>query len=46
MNQMANDSVVKIPVHSEVLHGLLRQLSIENIEELLDEHSLFERNFQ
>ncbi|PHV71535.1 iron hydrogenase [Sporanaerobium hydrogeniformans] len=46
VNQTAYESVIKIPIHSEVLQALLSRLGIERLEELSKEQSLFERDFR
>lgn len=45
VNEVAYDSPIKIPVHSEVLLAILKQIGINSFEELMDKHSMFERDF-
>lgn len=44
-NEAAYDSVIKIPVNSEVLEETLRQLGFKKREDLLEKSSMFEREF-
>jgi len=46
VNEVAYDSPIKIPTHSEVLLGLLKKIGINDFNELTDKHSMFERTFQ
>ncbi|WP_054742053.1 [Fe-Fe] hydrogenase large subunit C-terminal domain-containing protein [Cellulosilyticum ruminicola] len=46
VNEVAYDSPIKIPVHSEILLGLLKQLGISEYKELLHKSSMFERSFK
>lgn len=46
VNEVAYESAIKIPVHSEVLLGLLKRLDINSYTELMDKHSMFERSFK
>ncbi len=46
VNEVAYDSAIKIPVHSDVLLGLLKRLGINEYRELMDKHSMFERSFK
>lgn len=46
VNEVAYDSAIKIPVHSDVLLGLLKKLDIHEYRELMDKHSMFERSFK
>ena len=46
VNAVAYDSAIKIPVHSQVLKELLKQIGIPNIEALKENHSMFERSFK
>lgn len=46
VNEVAYESAIKIPVHSEVLLSVLKQLGIASFEELVNEHSMFERSFK
>lgn len=46
VNEVAYDSAIKIPVHSDVLLGLLKKLGINEYKELMDKHSMFERSFK
>ena len=46
VNEVAYDSAIKIPVHSDVLLGLLKRLGINEYKELMDKHSMFERSFK
>lgn len=45
VNRFANDSEIKIPVHSEVMRELLYQIGVEDIKELA-ECAIFERKFE
>ncbi len=45
VDQVAYDSAIKIPVHSEVLTELMKQIGVEDIYELKEGHSMFERFF-
>lgn len=46
VNAVAYDSAIKIPVHSQVLKELLKQIGISDIEALKVNHSMFERSFK
>ena len=46
VNEVAYDSPIKIPVHSEVLIAIFQKLGIEKYEELLEKSSMFEREFK
>ena len=46
VNEMAYESEIKIPVHSEVLLGLLKKLGINHYKELINKNGMFERNFK
>ena len=46
INAVAYDSAIKIPVHSQVLKELLKQIGISDIEALKENHSMFERSFK
>lgn len=46
VDEVAYDSAVKIPVHSEVLTALFDKLGFSSLEELKDESSMFERIFK
>ena len=46
VERVAYDSAIKIPVHSEIIVGLLEKLGIKDLRDLVDEHSLFERSFK
>lgn len=46
VNEMAYESSIRIPVHSEVLLGLLDKIDIHSYRELMDKHSMFERSFK
>ncbi|MBP3888401.1 MAG: iron hydrogenase [Cellulosilyticum sp.] len=46
VNEVAYDSAIKIPVHSDILLGLLKRLGINEYRELMDKHSMFERSFK
>lgn len=45
VNIEAYSSAIKIPVHSEVLLDLLRRLGVDDIEDLKNGNSMFERDF-
>ncbi len=46
MDTVAYDSAIKIPVHSQVLKEILKQLGISDVEGLKENHSMFERSFK
>lgn len=46
VNEMAKESAIKIPIHSDVLLGLLKKLGINSYHELMDNHSMFERKLE
>lgn len=46
VNETAQDAAVRMPVYSEVLMALLKSIGITDIEQLKDEHSMFERQFK
>lgn len=46
VNAAAYNSAIKIPVHSQVLKALLKQIGISDIEALKENHSMFERSFK
>ena len=46
VEKTAYDSAIKIPVHSEVLLGLLEKVGIKDLKDLIEEQSLFERTFE
>lgn len=41
----ARRSAIKMPAHSETLFHLLKEMGIHNLEELRDDHTIFERHF-
>lgn len=45
VNQMAEESAIKVPIHSDVLKNLLGSIGYEKFGDLLKEHSMFERKF-
>lgn len=45
VNQEAYSSAIKVPVNSEVLKSLLRQIGVKDVNSLNDVHSMFERDF-
>lgn len=45
VNQEAYSSAIKVPVNSEVLMSLLRQIGVKDVNSLNDVHSMFERDF-
>lgn len=46
VNKTALDSSIRIPVHSEVLKAVLNAIGIDDMKELVNEHSMFERSFK
>lgn len=44
VDREAKDSAIKMPSHSEIIMNLLDLIGIHNLEELRDDHSLFERH--
>lgn len=46
VEKTAYDSAIKIPVHSEVLLGLLEKVGMKDLKDLTEEQSLFERTFE
>lgn len=45
VNQEAYSSAIKVPVNSEILMSLLRQIGVKDLNSLNDVHSMFERDF-
>ena len=46
VNEVAYESAIKNPVHSEVLLGLLKRLGVNEYRDLMNQHSMFERSFK
>ena len=46
VDEVAHDSAIKIPVHSQLLLELLKRVGINDITELKHGHSMFERSFK
>ncbi|MDO5291470.1 MAG: [Fe-Fe] hydrogenase large subunit C-terminal domain-containing protein [bacterium] len=46
VNQFAHDSAVKMPMHSEIIEEVLNKLGINSLEDLRNDHSMFERKFE
>lgn len=45
VDQVAYDSAIKVPIHSEVLYEMLHRLEIPNFKSLVNQGSMFERTF-
>lgn len=45
VNKQAYESAIKMPVHSETIMKLLEEVGIDDLHDLRDEHSMFERKF-
>ncbi len=46
VNELAGKAPIRVPVHSEILVALFKQLGINTLEDLVSEQSLFERSFK
>lgn len=45
VDRVASESAIKMPFHSETVKDILQVLGIHSLEELRDDHSIFERKF-
>ncbi len=45
VDRVARESAIKMPFHSETVKDILQVLGIHSLEELRDDHSIFERKF-
>lgn len=45
VDRVARESAIKMPIHSETVEEILQGLGIKTLEDLKNDHSLFERKF-
>lgn len=45
VDEVAYASEIRVPIYSEVVKGILKQLDINDVQELVEKGSLFERDF-